>query len=246
MDRFLFLKSELNKYFDSVSDTQVNLLLQYYDMIIEKNKVMNLTAITEFEEFVQKHFIDSLQLYRVIDLSNENMSLIDIGTGAGFPGIPLKIMYPGLKVTLFDSLQKRLTFLDDVIDALKLDNICTVHGRAEEFGRKDDFREKFDVVVSRAVADLTSLSEISIPFCKVKGCFIAYKGSKGEQELESSQYCIKTLGCRVDTKVCFNLNASDSSDEYDRMLIKIVKTSSTNAKYPRGGGKPFKQPLYLV
>lgn len=250
MDRFEYLKTRIAEMLPKVSDSQINQLLTYYDMVVEKNKVMNLTAITEFEEFVTKHIIDSLQLFRVFDIKND-LSLIDVGTGAGFPGIPLKIIYPELKVTLFDSLQKRLTFLDEVIAELGLTSIVTVHGRAEEFGRKPEFRERFDLVVSRAVAELTSLCEIALPFCKIGGSFIAYKGDKGAEELETAEYCIKMLGCRIDKKCRFVLQNDNPSDnqtsdnnDYSRMLIKIKKIHNTNEKYPRGGGKPFKLPLY--
>lgn len=247
MDRSSYLYNELKKYFDSVSDIQVQLFLQYYDMVVEKNQYMNLTAITDFEEFVHKHIIDSLQIYRVVDLSESDYSLIDIGTGAGFPGIPLKIMYPNLHIILFDSLKKRLDFLDEVIRTLKLTDISTLHGRAEEFGRKPEYREKFDLVVSRAVAELTSLAEISIPFCKLGGFFISYKGNKGQQELSDAKYCINKLNSVVSDTVSFKLISDDAStDSFDRVLIKIKKLSLTDNKYPRGGGKPFKQPLYLV
>lgn len=272
MERFDYLKNILTEYFPDIDDKKVNQLLTYYDMVIEKNKVMNLTAITEFKEFVFKHIVDSLQLFRIYQIKNTE-SLIDVGTGAGFPGIPLKILYPGLKVTLFDSLQKRLTFLDEVISALGLTDIVTVHGRAEEFGRKPEFREQFDIVVSRAVAELTSLCEISLPFCKVGGVFIAYKGGKGDEELKAAEYCIKQLACKIDKKVEFilsndgmindstinNSTINDKSDlsgnpdqnskqdnEYVRILIKIKKTHPCSDKYPRAGGKPFKSPLYLV
>ena len=216
---------------------KIDKLIKFYDMIIEKNKVMNLTAITGFEEFVKKHIIDSLSASKIIDLNGKTFNMIDIGTGAGFPGIPLKIIHPSLKITLFDSLKKRLVFLDEVIDILDLKGIKTLHGRAEEFGRKEEYREQYDIVVSRAVADLTPLCELSLPFTKIRGSFIAYKGSKGEQELRSAGKCIKILGGMVDKMICFNI------DDSSRTLIKIDKISNTDVKYPRGGGKVFKAPL---
>ena len=247
VDKISYIKNqiELNCRI-KIDDRQSEQLLIYYEMIVEKNKVMNLTAITDFEEFVTKHFVDSISICKVIELNNKNFDVIDIGTGAGFPGIPLKIVYPGLSITLFDSLQKRLTFLDEVIDKLALQNIRTLHGRAEEFGRKLDYREKYDIVVSRAVAELTTLCELALPFCKTGGRFISYKGSKGKEELEAASYCIKALGGTVDKEVEFLLNENDNKEadeNYSRLLIDIKKVHKTDSKYPRGGGKPFKQPL---
>lgn len=245
MDKKEFLRNSLIGFESALTEDKLDKLITYYEMIVKKNEVMNLTAITDFDEFVVKHYLDCLQIQRVFDLTGKKLSLIDVGTGAGFPGIPLKIMYPDLTVTLFDSLQKRISFLDEVITELNLDNIVTVHGRAEEFGRKEDFREKYDLVVSRAVAELTSLCEISIPFCKVGGSFISYKGSKGIDELKQAEYCIKTLGCKISKTDSFKLNNFDA-EEYNRTLIEIVKIRSTDSKYPRGGGKPFKSPLHIV
>lgn len=235
-----YLRSEIVKLFPEVSDIQISQLYHYYEMIINKNKVMNLTAITEFKEFVIKHFVDSLMLYTVYSI-DKDIDVIDIGTGAGFPGIPLKIMFPQIRVTLFDSLQKRLVFLDEVISELHLSDIHTVHGRAEEYGRKPEYREQYDLVVSRAVAEMTSLSEICLPFVKVGGSFVAYKGNKGNEELLSAKTCIKLLGGKVLKTSSFSLTDNDGSS--DRVLINVIKTSSTESKYPRGGGKPFKQPL---
>lgn len=245
MEKKEFLKNSLIGFKSVLTEDKLDKLITYYEMIVKKNEVMNLTAITDFDEFVVKHYLDCLQIQRVFDLNGKKLSLIDVGTGAGFPGIPLKIMYPDLSVTLFDSLQKRISFLDEVIAELDLKNIITVHGRAEEFGRKEDFREKFDLVVSRAVAELTSLCEISIPFCKVGGSFVSYKGSKGKDELKQAEYCIKTLGCKISNTDSFKLNNFDA-EEYNRTLIEIVKIKSTDNKYPRGGGKPFKSPLHIV
>ena len=231
------------------TDEQVEKLLKFYDMTIEKNQVMNLTAITDFEEFVIKHFVDSVSIVKVLDLKSKKIKVIDIGTGAGFPGIPLKIMFPELDITLFDSLQKRLSFLDEVIEKLKLDKICTVHGRAEEFGRKLDYREKYDIVVSRAVAELTTLCELALPFCKVGGSFISYKGVKGNEELTVAKKAIITLGGKVSENINFVLQDGPGCDAEKeksvRNLIKIDKVKPTDHKYPRGGGKPFKAPLYI-
>ena len=252
-----YIKEKLNSILDLTPDeTQVDRLIKFYEMTVEKNKVMNLTAITEFEEFVMKHYVDSLSIIKVMDLKDKSYSLIDIGTGAGFPGIPLKIMFPELNITLFDSLQKRLVFLDEVIRELELKKIATVHGRAEEFGRKLDYREKYDIVVSRAVAELTPLCELSIPFCKVGGYFISYKGMKGDTELKDADRAIKVLGGKTAETYEFVLPVADTDPENKkegigsdnnsgRLLIKISKIKPTDNKYPRGGGKPFKAPLYI-
>ncbi len=160
-------------------DEQLMLLIRFYEMLIEKNKVMNLTAITDFEEVVIKHFADSLSIGRVLSLTDQR--IIDVGTGAGFPGIPLKIVYPDMRLTLLDSLNKRLVFLNEVIDELGLKGIETVHSRAEEAASKTEYREQYDVVVSRAVANLSTLVEYCLPFASVNGCFISYKGEKAQR-----------------------------------------------------------------
>lgn len=239
MEKLKFLENALKSINCETDNNKTEQILKFYEMLIEKNKVMNLTAITDFEEFVSKHIVDSLSISQIMNLKDNSIKVIDVGTGAGFPGIPLKIMYPSLDITLFDSLKKRLNFLDEVIEELKLENIRTLHGRAEEFGRKDEYREKFDLVVSRAVADLTPLCELTLPFAKVNGSFIAYKGSKGEQELQAADKCIKILGGKISSKVELNIDGSS------RLLIKIDKIRSTYVKYPRGGGKVFKAPLYI-
>ena len=182
-----------------LSDKQINQFLQYYELLVETNKVMNLTAITEFDEVVEKHFLDSLSLCRVYDLK-DNVKILDLGTGAGFPGIPLKIAFPDLELVLADSLNKRIKFLNQVIDELELKNITAVHARAEELGKNKDYREQFDVCVSRAVANLSSLSEYCIPFVKVGGKFISYKSGSIEEEVaeaKKSCFCFrwKSNGC---------------------------------------------------
>ena len=246
-DKSTYIKTQFEKSIGLIpDDIQVGQLIKFYDMTVEKNKVMNLTAITEFEEFVMKHYVDSTAIIKVMDLKEKTYSLIDIGTGAGFPGIPLKIMFPKLNITLFDSLQKRLVFLDEVIRELGLKNITTVHGRAEEFGRKLDYREKYDIVVSRAVAELTPLCELSLPFCKVGGFFISYKGMKGAEELADAERAIKVLGGKLEETSEFILPVTEKDENNSgRLLIKIGKIKPTDSKYPRGGGKPFKSPLYI-
>ena len=178
------LKNKLNQLSIEYSESQIEKLLKYYEMLIEKNKVMNLTAITEFDEVVEKHFIDSLSIVRVIDMEIVH-GIIDIGTGAGFPGIPVKIMFPHVKVTLVDSLNKRVNFLNEVIENLELSDIEAYHGRAEDYGRDKKFREKYDVCVSRAVANLASLSEYCMPFVKPDGYFISYKAGDCEKEIDN-------------------------------------------------------------
>lgn len=201
---------------------------------------MNLTTITDFEEVVLKHFIDSISLIKAIpDLSEKNYKLIDIGTGAGFPGIPLKIIFPNLEVTLLDSLNKRINFLNEVINRLELKNIEAVHGRAEDYAKPDKLREKYDICVSRAVANMAVLSEYCIPFVKQGGYFAAYKSDKAADEFESAVKAIDILGGKYEKQVEFYL---PSSDIY-RNIILIRKNCKTSLKYPRKAGIPGKEPL---
>ena len=212
--------------------------LTFYEMLVEKNKVMNLTAIIEFEDVVEKHFLDSISLCQVMDLKKP-LTLLDLGTGAGFPGIPLKIMFPELKITLADSLNKRLLFLNEVIEALNLKDIETVHGRAEELSKRKDYRESFDLCVSRAVANLSTLSEYCLPFVKVGGYFIPYKSEKIAQEKEEAEKALELLGGKFERQVEFML---PSSDIY-RNLFVIKKVKETPKKFPRKAGLPAKEPI---
>ena len=180
----------------SLNEKQLQQFQDFYELLIEKNKVMNLTAITEEEEVIDKHFIDSLTCKRVIDM-DQVKSVIDIGTGAGFPGIPLKIVYPEIDFVLLDSLNKRVKFLNEVIDTLHLEKIQAVHGRAEDLARKPEFRGKLDLCVSRAVANLSTLSEYCIPFVRVNGYFVSYKAKKGLEEIHQSDHCMKELGSKI-------------------------------------------------
>lgn len=221
-----------------LNDRQIQQFIKYHEILVEWNSFMNLTGITEFEEVVQKHFVDSLALCKVIDV-NSVSSLIDIGTGAGFPGIPLKIAYPHLKVTLLDSLQKRIKFLDEVVKQLGLEEVETVHGRAEDFAKPSMKRESYDVCVSRAVANLASLSEYCLPYVNLGGCFIPYKSGKVEEELETSKKAVFLLGGKIEEEVKFDLPNSDIS----RSLIKIKKVSATPKKYPRKSGLATKEPI---
>lgn len=230
-------------YFDlTLTDRQIEQFMMYYEMLIEKNKVMNLTSITEFNEVMKKHFVDSLSLVKAVDLSKTE-SLIDIGTGAGFPGIPLKIAFPDLEITLLDSLQKRVGFLQEVIDQLGLNQINTIHGRAEDFAKsgelKNTLREKYDLCVSRAVANLAVLSEYCIPYVKVGGKFISYKSEKTKEECKDAEHAVSLLGGKIADTVSFEL--PDSS--IYRTFVVIDKVEQTLLQYPRKAGVALKKPL---
>lgn len=212
--------------------------LLYYEMIIEKNKVMNLTAITAFDEVVTKHFLDSLSLCQVVDLTKP-LRVLDLGTGAGFPGIPLKILFPHLEIVLMDSLKKRILFLQDVIEELGFSKITAVHGRAEEMARQPEYREQFDLTVSRAVANLSSLSEYCIPFVKKCGYFISYKSGDVEKEVRDAAFAIRVLGGEEEKVHSFQLPSSDIS----RSFVVIHKTEKTPKGYPRKAGTPSREPL---
>lgn len=240
MDKQDFLKQELHKIELEPTDEQIQQLLLYYEIVVEKNHVMNLTAITEFEEFVRKHFVDSYMI-TLKNVFHAGERLIDIGTGAGFPGIPLKIMFPDLEIVLLDSLNKRILFLQDVIKKLQLTHITAIHARAEELARKNEYRETFDWCVSRAVASMSTLVEYCVPFVKVGGSFISYKSGKGMEELEQANYAIQTLGGCVGLVEKYVLPDTDM----ERLLIHVDKIKQTQKKYPRVGGKPSKEPLSL-
>ena len=218
------------------NEKQIEQFYDYMNILLEWNEKINLTAITSYEEIILKHFIDSLTISKYI---KKNSTIVDVGTGAGFPGIPLKIYRPDLKIVLVDSLNKRINFLNEVISALKLDNIDTIHSRIEDFGKDKKYREKFDYVTARAVANLSVLSEYLIPICKINGKCICMKGSNIEEELQNSKNAINILGGEIDKIDNFKLSNSD----IERNIIIISKIRNTPNKYPRKSGVPAKEPL---
>lgn len=229
-------EKDLEELHITLSKTQIEQFLIYYELLIEKNKVMNLTAITDFQEAFKKHFIDSLSLVKVFDLNRE-LSLLDVGTGAGFPGIPLKIAFPHLRVTLLDSLRKRVDFLQEVIAVLSLDTIEALHGRAEDFAKPGLLRESFDICVSRAVANLSTLSEYCLPYVTIGGSFISYKADGAE--LAEADHAIQILGGSLKEQKAFTLPFSN----INRNLIVIEKCRPTPEKYPRKAGTASKKPI---
>ena len=232
------LLEKVNELSISLNEKQIEQFIKFYHLLVEWNKVMNLTGITEYEEVVEKHFIDSLSLVKAIDIY-ECKNVIDIGTGAGFPGIPLKIAFPHLKITLLDSLNKRIKFLNTVIDELGLEDIHTIHGRAEDFAKQEDYREQYDLCVSRAVANLSTLSEYCLPYVKVDGMFIPYKSGDIEEELYNSKKAVQILGGKIENTIKFELPGTDIG----RSFVKIKKIKNTGKKYPRKAGLPSKEPL---
>ena len=229
-----------------LSDEQINKFQKYYEMLIETNKVMNLTAITGKEEVILKHFVDSISIVKVlpdmikyIDSDDISIKILDLGTGAGFPGIPLKIVFPAIDIVLMDSLNKRINFLNSVIDELKLSGINAIHGRAEEMARNKEYREKFDLCVSRAVANLSTLSEYCLPFIKVNGKFISYKASEIEEEVDNAGNALKILGGNLTTVKKITLPESD----IERSFVIIDKVKNTPKTYPRKAGTASRNPL---
>ena len=231
-------ESKLNELGITLTDNQKEQFVKFYELLVEWNKVMNLTGITEYEEVNEKHFVDSLSIVKAIDI-NKVETVIDVGTGAGFPGIPLKIAFPHLNVVLLDSLNKRIKFLNAVIDELGLQGIETIHGRAEDFAKQTDYREQFNLCVSRAVANLATLSEYCIPYVKKDGLFVPYKSGEIEEELEQSKKAVHVLGGKIQDVVKFQLPGS----EIGRSFVIIKKLQNTAKKYPRKAGLPSKEPI---
>ena len=246
---------DLSEWGITLSDKQDQQFLKFYELLIEWNSFMNLTAITEFDEVMKKHFLDSLSFIHYLrkqgivstednsknesDLSNQKFTMIDIGTGAGFPGIPLTILFPNAKFTLMDSLNKRIKFLNEVILQLGLTNVETVHSRAEDLARNPKYREQHDYAVSRAVANLSTLSEYCLPFVRPEGFFISYKSERLSEELTVAKKAIDILGGMVKDQIDFQLPESDIY----RNLLVIHKVKPTPKKYPRKAGLPSKEPL---
>ena len=230
------LKQKLNEFNIEISDNQLKKFDKYMELLLEWNEKINLTAIVEPDEVKIKHFLDSLTVLKYI---NDEDKVIDIGTGAGFPGIPLKIMKSNTKITLLDSLNKRINFLNIVIEELGLKNIEAIHGRAEEFARNKLYREKYDVAVSRAVANLSTLTEYMLPFVKVGGRCICMKGANVKEELDKAKNAIQELGGKIEKIDNFYLSNNDN----ERNIIIIKKVKETKSKYPRKAGIPSKEPL---
>lgn len=222
----------------SLSEEQISQFLTYYQLLDQWSDKVNLTAIREYSDVLKKHFIDSVSLVKAYDLSGKK-SVIDVGTGAGFPGLALKIAFPNLEMTLLDSINKRIHFLDTVIYDLKLTGVWTIHGRAEDFARSDIYREKFDLCVSRAVANLSTLSEFCLPFVKIGGAFVAYKSEKVSDEIQGARQAVSVLGGRIKEQVEFTL---PNSNIY-RNLFVVEKVGRTPEAYPRKAGVPEKKPL---
>lgn len=234
------LRAGIAEYGLSVSDEMIDRLVSFYEHLVETNRVMNLTAITDWERVVAKHFLDSLALLSVVRPEELNRCrILDLGTGAGFPGIPLAIFLPDTHFMLADSLKKRVGFLETVIRELSLSNVTAVHARAEDLAREETHREQYDFVLSRAVANLSTLSEYCLPFVKVGGTFVSYKAEDVEEELAAAETAISLLGGEVSVVSRFTIPTT----ELPRSLILIKKKTASPARFPRKAGTPAKKPL---
>ena len=238
-EKVQILRNTLAGFDIELTDRMCDQFLCYYDLLTEKNKVMNLTAITDYEEVVVRHFLDSLALLPSLPLSDKALSVMDLGTGAGFPGIPLKIVCPSLQMVLADSLQKRVGFLNEVIRECDLEGISAIHGRAEDLGRDPELRDQFDLCVSRAVARLSVLSEYCMPFVRKGGAFVSYKAGDIGGETKEAAEAIRQLGGKLEDIRSFDLPGTDIS----RSLVIIRKTRETPGRFPRKAGSPSKQPI---
>ena len=233
-----FFEKGLQELGISLNQDQMDQFVKYYELLVEWNSLMNLTTITEYHDVVTKHFLDSLSIVKVPDFG-QYKTIIDVGTGAGFPGIPLKIAFPDLEITLLDSLNKRVNFLNEVINQFGLKNVTAIHGRAEDFAKPQLLREKYDLCVSRAVANLSTLSEYCLPFVKVDGSFISYKSGEMDEEVKNAERAIKILGGKGCEKVTFTIPQTDIK----RSFLIVHKNKKTITIYPRKAGMPSKDPL---
>lgn len=238
MDYFEFMKQSCEVEGLSLDENKYHQFITYKDLLQEWNKKINLTAIIEDEDIIKKHFVDCIKIFRADFLKNAK-NVIDVGTGAGFPGIPMKILMPQINVTLLDSLNKRLIFLNEVINKLDLINIKTVHGRAEDFGRDVQYRQKYDVAVSRAVANLAVLAEFCLPFVKVGGYFVAMKGPAIEEEIVNGKVAIARLGGKIQD-IC---KVPIEGTELHHNLVIVKKIKATKGEFPRKAGIVVKNPL---
>lgn len=236
MEKEVFFEEMQKKLDIKLNVEQLEKFYKYMGLLIEWNEKMNLTAITEPNEIILKHFVDSLTILKEI---NDNSKVVDVGTGAGFPGIPLSIANESLKITLVDSLNKRLIFLQEVIEKLELKNVEIIHSRAEDFGQNKKYRENFDFATSRAVANLSTLSEYLIPLVKINGKCICMKASDVEEEINQAKNAINVLGGTIEKIEEFKLPESDIG----RTIIVINKQKNTPIKYPRKAGTPSKEPI---
>lgn len=222
----------------SFDESKYNKFIKYKDLVKEWNEKINLTAITDDEEIIKKHFIDSIKVYKC-DYVKDAKSIIDVGTGGGFPGIPMRIVKEDSSIVLLDSLNKRINFLNEVIEQLNLPDIRTIHGRAEDFAQTPEYRQKFDLAVSRAVANLTVLLEFCLPYVKVGGCFVALKGPAIEEELKDAEVALKVLGGKVEEIIEVDIEGSDLKHN----LLVVKKIKDTPKKYPRKAGMVTKNPI---
>ena len=237
MNQDAFMKALKHKNIE-INDDQLKQFNQYFELLVEWNEKINLTAITDKEEVYLKHFYDSIMPLWLFDIP-EAAKLVDVGAGAGFPSIPMKIIRPDLEITIIDSLNKRITFLDNLVNDLNLDKVSNVHAWAEEAGQDPQYREQYDIATARAVASLNVLTELCIPLVKKGGYFLALKSQRAETEVEEAQAAIKVLGAKYEGQETETLPIEGS----ERTLVRIRKTLNTPKKFPRKPGKPNKQPI---